>query len=309
MEDQADKTFHQKLVRFLRRASVWGLAASLLAHMLAWLIASIITFSYAQAGGAGEGDSLVEFAVLTETELQQLLDASLEVRSPEVPDVLLEELPVLDDLGGPVSSDMELVFDDIGELGSALGAGDISDAGALGAGGAGGAASFFGVEARGSRFAYVVDVSGSMGVGGKIQALKKELSRSIGALEENTSFSIALYSGSAWLLGQRKGWVNASISGKKWAGKHIREIIPNGGTNPLPAFEILFQMSPKPEAIYFMTDGEFPAEVALEILRINGDYKIPIHCITFVNRAAEAVMRQIASESGGTYNHVPGPDG
>lgn len=308
-DDQPERTFQEKIVLYTKRASVWGLAASLLVHLLAWLVASIITFTHAQAGGAGAGDSLVEFAVVTETELQQLQDASLEVQSPEVPDIPLEALPALDELGGPVSSDMQALMDDIGELGSDLGAGDINDAGALGAGGAGGAASFFGVEARGSRFAYVVDVSGSMGVGGKIQALKKELSRSVGALEENTSFSIALYSGSAWPLGQRKGWVNASTSGKKWASKHIRDIIPNGGTNPSPAFGILFQMSPKPEAIYFMTDGEFPAEAALEILRINGDYNIPIHCITFVNRAAEPVMRQIADESGGTYNHVPGPDG
>ncbi len=57
-----------------------------------------------------------------------------------------------------------------------------------GEGGAGGGgAKFFGVEARGSRFIFIVDVSGSM-EGGKIVTLRSELTKSIDGLAENSLF-------------------------------------------------------------------------------------------------------------------------
>jgi hypothetical protein len=77
---------------------------------------------------------------------------------------------------------------------------------------------------------------------------------------------------------------------------------------PWPAFEIVLGTKPAPDAIYFMTDGMFDPIVADQLaVRNNGARKIPIHCITFVDKAAEELMRKIAADSGGTYAHVSGP--
>jgi len=107
-------------------------------------------------------------------------------------------------------------------------------------------------------------------------------------------------------LGGRSAWREATTGGKVWARKHINAINAGGGTQPLPAFQEVFNVRPRPDAIYFMTDGEFNAEVASEIIRLNSRRRIPIHCITFVNRDAEELMRRIASHSRGTYTHVEG---
>ena len=37
-----------------------------------------------------------------------------------------------------------------------------------------------------------------------------------------------------------------------------------------------------------------------------GSRKIPIHCITLVERTGEETMRKIAADSGGTYTHFAG---
>jgi hypothetical protein len=86
-------------------------------------------------------------------------------------------------------------------------------------------------------------------------------------------------------------------------------IAAEGATEPLSAFKIVFTLKPKPDAIYFMTDGEFDEGAAAVIARMNAEWKIPIHCLTFVSREGERVMKKIAADSGGTYAHVSGPGG
>lgn len=302
--DERPESLQQRLTRLAPPAVLTGVLLSLLIHLLLWLVAGLITVSGAQAGGAGPLASGVELAVVTEAELAQMQEAGLEAEVPVVPDVPASDLPEIA-LFDSAIADAAGLTEDIGDLSANLGAGDITGGSELGVGGAGGgAASFFGVEARGTRFAYIVDVSGSMGVGGKIEALKRELGKSITALTENAMFAIALYSTDAAILGGRHEWMEASDNGKGFARRAITQIQANGSTNPAPAFRLVFGLRPKPDAIYFMTDGEFSQDVALEIARLNADYRVPIHCIAFVSRDSEALMKQIAADSGGTYTFV-----
>jgi hypothetical protein len=201
----------------------------------------------------------------------------------------------------------------LGELTSGLGAGDIGGHGMGFGGSGGGAASFFGVEARGTRFAYIVDVSGSMdagiGVGElkRIDSLKHELTKSIGALLENASFLVVTFSDRATIIGGRGEWMQASESGKTQARKLIANIAPEGSTEPYPGFEVVYRMRPRPDAIYFMTDGEFDDSVVLQVARLNAELRIPIHCIAFVSTAGEETLKRMAKDSGGSYTYVPGP--
>ncbi len=59
-----------------------------------------------------------------------------------------------------------------------------------------------------------------------------------------------------------------------------------------------------------MTDGLFDASV-VDTLRaeLRGGRNVPIHCISFVDRSSEALMRRIAQMSDGSYTHVEGVGG
>ena len=217
---------------------------------------------------------------------------------------------------GPGGEELPAAGADIGGIADALrGTGEGLDAGSdLGGGGTGGgAASFFGVEARGDRFAYVVDTSGSMReatTGGKtkLERLKEELLESIGSLVDHQHFYVVPFNSEAYSLGGKLKWSEAGDAEKKWAREHVGLLESVGGTNPLPGFEIALRITPRPDAIYFMTDGMFEPAFADEIARLNrSGRRVPIHCITFGDRSAEALMREIAGQSGGTYHHVEAP--
>ncbi len=188
-----------------------------------------------------------------------------------------------------------------------------SDADGLSLGGAaGGGASFFGVEASGSRIVYIVDISGSMLHNGKIDALKRELLGSIATLPPGSEFAVVVFSDetSTRALGGSARWRSASAGGRTEIDTAIRAISPSGGTQPLEAFRIAFSLAPKPEAVFFMTDGELPQQDATRIIgtvnQLNqqeGD-AAPIHCIAFGSRQGATDLRRIARQSGGTYTYV-----
>ena len=298
-----------RLVRFLKRASVVGIALSLLIHIVLGLASALLTIDRSGPPTAEPLDSGFEYAVMTEQELTELQESALALQDPSVPEVPLPQVTEQELLDSPDSADLAGVLDDIDDFGPVTGGGDIGDGSAIGSGGAGsGGANFFGVEAKGSRFAYIVDVSGSMSYAGKMEATRQALSKSIDGLSGSSEFLVVLYSGDAWPLGGRAEWKDSAERDKKWARRAIARIQPNGATNPTPAFTLVFDIRPRPDAIYFMTDGEFQPSVAQEVADLNSR-EVPIHCISFVSRASETVMRQIAATSGGSYTHVRGPGG
>ncbi len=303
-------SFAERIVPFLKRASIVGLAISLLVHICLAVIFFFVNIDRSRAATAEPFDDGFEFAMMTEEELTDLQESALMLEDPSVPEIPVPEVMDQELLDSPDATDLAGVFDDIQDFGPTTGGGDIGDGSAIGSGGTGsGGANFFGVEAKGSRFAYIVDVSGSMAYGGKMEATKVALMKSIDTLSPNAEYLIVLYSGDAWPLGGRAEWNEASNRVKQNSRRLIARINPNGSTNPSPAFMDVFGVRPRPDAIYFMTDGEFPGQVAAEVAAMNDKHEIPIHCISFVNRQSEAVMREIARRSGGSYTHVSGPGG
>jgi hypothetical protein len=143
--------------------------------------------------------------------------------------------------------------------------------------------------------------------GKRLRTLKRELTQSIQGLLEHTTFYVIFFQSVALPINDTNKWIVGSDVGKAWAVQRVQGVAAFGGTEPWPAFERAFQMRPAPEAIYFMTDGNFDPSVATRIQAQNtGARKIPIHCITLVDRSGEEVMRKIAADSGGTYVHVEG---
>jgi hypothetical protein len=268
-------------------------------------------------GGDGrpEGPRPVDFAVVPEVELAAMLESeSLAEESPTPSIGTLDPAAAASDtlpaagIGDPLGGVGE---SSLGEL-SIGGGAALSDGDGLGIGsgigsGGGGGANFFGVEASGSRFAYILDMSGSMNWDGKLDVLRAELARSIENMTDQNEFVVILFSDIATIMGERSQWVMASDAGKKWARRSISAVRADGGTNPTPGFVSAFGMRPRPDAIYFMTDGEFsdPDGVVAEVNALNSQLKVPVHCICFVTSASEPVMRKIAGASGGSYTFVP----
>ncbi len=299
--------FEVRLIRFAKRATVVGVVVSLLIHLTAWFIAMHLRVEHNSRGGAAGGASVVDFAVMTDVELAQLTDEALALESPVVPEVTLPDTATVDLLDAPPDIDLSGAMHELAETGSLTGAGDLGSGPGMGEGGGGaGGAGFFGAEATGSRFVYIVDTSGSMSFGGRIERLRDELTKSIDGLMENAHYLPITFSTGAIPLGGEVRWLQANERNKRSSRREVMAIQSGGGTNPAPAFHLAFQLRPRPDAIFFMTDGEFPDQVAGEIERLNAEHRVPIHSICFMSREAEALMRRIARESGGTYTFVPG---
>ncbi len=310
------RSWSHRFADLFLQASLVGLAASVLLHVAAGLLAAGIVV-VAVGGGPGGGSTLavdVPLALLSESELHDIESASLAPVATPIPDLPGFEPPKID-------------LASAGAASTSASQGEVSLSGGAGSGGAGlgssgedgfgeglggaggGGARFFGVEARGSRIAYIVDVSGSM-AGPKLETLKNELERSIDSLLEHASFSVMLFSSEARPLdGAGNKWSDASTKGKRSAFQRISAIVATGGTNPENAFEMIFALRPKPDAVYFMTDGLFAAEIAPQIEAMNraAGSITPIHCIAFVSQESEVLLRSIALASDGTYTYVPGP--
>jgi hypothetical protein len=307
------------ILKIIRRASVSALALSLIFHAVMWLIAAVVVIGSASAGSSGSGEpgGPMEMAVVTEGELTQLQDQALGVQTPNVPEAAVKDIDVATQItdAGPAATGGS-TGDSMGDVGSLAGGGDISMGGGegMGLGGSGGGgARFFGVEAQGNRFAYLVDTSGSMQEpvaaereGTRIQALRSELTRSTQGLMETSNFIIVKFSSDADVLGDKKEWTEASPMAKKAFKTLISTLGPEGGTNPLPGFELIFNLRPRPDAVYFMTDGEFENSMADQIIELANKFKVPVHCICLGSKEGEFNMRRIAKASHGTFTFIGG---
>lgn len=298
-------TLGEQIRKWFFRASIAGMLISFAIHIVLFVIAALIVTT----GGGGDSQPAgpaVEFAVMNQSELDAFQTEELSIEEPNSQELLEQVQPeVSDPLLDSSLSDLTQLDSNL-DADISVGGGDLSSSiDGASVGGAGtGSASFFGIEARGNRFAYIIDVSGSMDREGRMQAMQSELTESISAMPDHVSFFVVSYSDTAEALGGKRRWTDASGVGKRWARGEISKISALGSTKPLPAFEMVYDIRPRPDAIYFMTDGEFDDGVPDIIIRRNQDRPVPVHCITFMTRSAEPVMRRIASETGGTYTHI-----
>ncbi|MDX2147747.1 MAG: hypothetical protein SFZ23_09525 [Planctomycetota bacterium] len=296
------------LTRVLKRvalsATAVGLVLSLLVHFSGGLIAGI--WRVGGSGARAGGPSAVDVAVLTEAEFAAMQAQNSFSETPSVPESA-SELDASALMEGPPGEDGARPLSELGEIGTGVGGGEILGAigvgvGGSGAGGAG--ASFFGVEAQGNRFGYVFDLSGSMGVGNKIDRLREELMTSVLALDPAAEFFLVGYADDAQPLSTRREWLKAGDREKRWARENIARLRAEGGTKPEGAFDLLFAMRPKPHAIYFMTDGEFEAPAGEMIALRGAQLRIPVHCICLETRGSEEMMKRIAERTGGSYTFI-----
>ncbi len=288
-----------------------GLAVSLPIHIMILIWLSV---SYKEPPpGAGERATVVlDLSVLTDESLQDMLEP-FETEDMLTPEVQMD--PGDESMALEVDQSLELPKLELDRaaagLSTELGGDGVGSGTGLGSGQGAGTA-FFGIRAKGNRFAYVVDISGSMRNQGRLQLAMNELKRSLQALPDYAQFKIALYSDDAVLPPFQSTWLRAGANRVRQCSEWLDQQAPTGGTDPVPAFQYLFSERPRPDVVFFLTDGEIPRGADFEILTLNlspGGRPAMINCVAFSADASQAALREIAQGSGGTFKFVPDTGG
>lgn len=286
-----------------RNLLIGGAAVSLLVHLsLLWYLDTIR--QHGPMGPAVQAVS-VEFNAMDDAEE---LQTSEQPELSDTTDVLadLMEIPTTDpstELDTPAVADLGVVgagsIESLGGAGSSGGDMSLTGSGAA-------STSFFGVSGRGTRFAFIVDVSGSMSDDMRIQRAIRELGRAISDLPDYTYFSTIFFNEMAMEPPMQRGWTRAHRDNIAKYRHWFEVISPMGGTQPLPGFRVALELEPRPDVIFFMTDGLIPSSSPEDIAALlRGGKRVTVHCIAFGDASSQEMLRRIARESGGTYRFVP----
>jgi len=245
----------------------------------------------------------IKFAVIQEAELTQLQELQFDDLVPEVPFEIqdtAEQDPALD--LAPEISAAELEIAQSGSVPRLTGSGS-GEGLTLEGGGAG--TTFFGVSSRGTRFAYIVDISGSMSDQGKIEVCMRELARSIEVLPDYASFYVVLFNSEITAPPMQKGWTRARDGTVDRFTRWLEQVDPGGGTRPQPAFRQVFSLENRPDVIFFLTDGVIPRETVAVVAALNGrGRRVAVNTIAFGDPASQAFLKEISHRSGGVYRYV-----
>jgi hypothetical protein len=181
------------------------------------------------------------------------------------------------------------------------------------------AAEFFSVTERARSFAYVVDRSGSMASRGKLDFVKRELSRRVTRLTIDARFSVNFYDLNARFLNDAKGLpglMAATEENKAAVYTQIDATEPEGGTDHVKAVRL--SLREKPEVVFFLTDADLVFRDAVPMILAEAG-RARIHVAEFGNGPADrdvSPLRRLADASGGTYHYFditnpskPGPKG
>lgn len=181
-----------------------------------------------------------------------------------------------------------------------------------------GTVQFYGIEARGKSFVFIVDSSRSM-IGPKFESAKQELLYAVDQLSGDQSFYVIFFDSTTRRMSfQETGAPErqpaaATRDNVAKLGEWVASI-PNGPwTNP--SLAVHFALDLRPDAIFLLTDGDFTDRGAtIKLLRERNrgaeGSPIPLHTICLQSRKGEGTLKNIAKSYGGTYRYVKtgGPD-
>jgi hypothetical protein len=297
MEEECQRRSQQRR----RQVLMVGMALSVVAHIGLMIVLNLLHRS--PRGGSGAGPVAIEFAVLPERPAVET--QALEFEEPMAQPIEdVRELAVEPSTLSAESPTTTLQVTGEGAM-PGLGAGGAAGEG-TGLGGGGAGTSFFGIAARGSRFAYIVDRSASMGQGRKMSTALHELERSLQALPDYVQFFVVLFSSEAVVPPMQQDWLRARRGVVHNLMQWLRGLPPRGGTDPSGAFQLVMGLEVRPDVVYFLTDGEIPTMDAAFVADLNRQGKrVVINTIAFGDPASQDLLKEIARDSGGVYRFVP----
>ncbi|HWE40785.1 MAG TPA: vWA domain-containing protein [Isosphaeraceae bacterium] len=156
--------------------------------------------------------------------------------------------------------------------------------------------SFFGIRTQGQTFIYVIDCSGSMDQDGRLDRAKAELRRSVNALQFPQRFHVIFYNDRPVPLPgnlTRSADFDAKLVLDRW----LELVDAEGETDPRSALKTALSL--RPDAVFLLSDGEFPDGTAAAVAKANRG-RVPIHCID-LGGAGSPDLHKIAADSKGQY--------
>ncbi len=174
-------------------------------------------------------------------------------------------------------------------------------------------AQFFGVQAQGNRFVFVVDCSLSM-VGDKWATACRELSDSIDRLSPQQHFYVVFFDGKSHRMFNDRRFEKGMLPATEANISRLRNWLTTVrlGYNTSPCLSVMFALTLQPDAIFLLSDGEFSDPTAAKLRKNNrvsdkGESKprVAVHTIGFRSLDGKKMLTRIANENGGTYRYVP----
>ena len=189
---------------------------------------------------------------------------------------------------------------------------------------------FMGDEAKGKRFAFVIDYSRSMSKN-QLAVMKYELYKAIKGVGEEGLVTVLLFSGPVWRLDQdalatEKKWTKRKGGGYKLKrgakGPDPQWLSPTGdnlealerliyktpttyGTDWFNPLKLVLEMSPRPDMVVFMTDGSVSEKISnktIEYVERLPRRMVRINTIALgVDRDKAEPLRIISDMTGGKF--------
>jgi Ca-activated chloride channel family protein len=167
----------------------------------------------------------------------------------------------------------------------------------------------FGIEAKGSKFVYVFDRSGSM-EGVPLAAAKKQLLESLQPLGETQQFEILFFNHRVSVFDSSSGSKRATFAtdrNKQLAAEFVQKIAADGGTDRFLALRRALAL--QPDVVFFLSDEDkpMPAKELDEIARTNDRVGAQICAIEFgrgEKPPSGSSMAELAQANNGKYVYV-----
>jgi Mg-chelatase subunit ChlD len=174
-------------------------------------------------------------------------------------------------------------------------------------------ATLLGIEGKGSKFVYVFDHSGSMGVPGNkpLNRAKKELLASVDALADVQQFYIVFYNQDQKVFridptGGRL--IFGTDNNKRLAKQFVDSIKAEGATRHVDALVLALKMHP--DVIFLLTDGDPPDDLTKDELarveKMNGNGTVidVIQISPPPGDGQENRLETLAKRSGGQHVYI-----
>ena len=213
-------------------------------------------------------------------------------------------------------------------------------------GSGGGSVGFFGSRSSAQRVVFIIDVSASLN-GQQFTMIKTELNKSLKKLASSINYQVIFFSGPAWfaeddmsgrksyvvkhggkeykwntkggasnyfLVGEKKlytaKWLPATAGNLKKTQGRIEEVNKSYGTDWRHPLRMALEMNPKPDVVYFLTDGAVGngQQAVDEIIALNKEKgkAAKINTIAMMQPKAEDLLGQLAKDTGGEFTIVLG---
>lgn len=164
---------------------------------------------------------------------------------------------------------------------------------------------------EGRRFCIIADNSQSM-KGAPLTHCKQEVLKTLRSLTTDMEFYVIFFNAQAVPM-PYESWLSGEPENVEKVAPWVQSLGTVYKTLPLPAFAKALELKPRPDVIFFMTDGLMRPDTTAKVAAMNKqEPKVVINTIMFTRgrqtgaalsklAGAERQLKTIAQQSGGTY--------